>query len=154
MASTSSQHGHDLSTAAPKIQPAMAFGQHQKKRSVTACNANSSAMKNNFGDLRVRIKGAYLARRNARDEHRTWREVGDQYGISGGMAYRIAVDGYEPKDPHIRFTLCLPALIPAPACPRCGIVHVSRCTANRKPRHDWRKDSDWLARLVEWISSA
>lgn len=32
----------------------------------------------------------------------TWKAVGAEIGISGGMAYRVAVQGYEPHDPVIR----------------------------------------------------
>jgi len=31
-----------------------------------------------------------------------WRAVGTVFGISGGMAYRVAVQGYEPRDGEIR----------------------------------------------------
>jgi len=71
------------------------------------------------GDLGREVKKAYKRLGN-------WRAVGDELGISGGMAYRIAVDGYEPKDAHIRLKLGLPALVPAPVCPVCGVVHVAR----------------------------
>lgn len=74
-----------------------------------------------------------------------WRAVGKDYGITGGMAYRIA-HGYEPKDPRIRTTLHLPALVPAPVCPRCGVVHVSkRCTQKRSLPEPWESAVQWLA---------
>ncbi len=64
--------------------------------------------------------------------------MGAAFGISGGMAYRMVNEGYEPKDPHIRVKLGLPAMVPAPACPVCGEVHVSsRCpmqAAERRKR--------------------
>ncbi len=43
---------------------------------------------------------------------------------------------YEPRDPHIRAALNLPALAPAPVCPRCGMVHVAkRCMSQQeRPR--------------------
>lgn len=71
-------------------------------------------------------------------KHGGWRAVGDVHGITGGMAYKIAVYGQEPKDPHIRLVLGLPAMAPAPVCERCGVVHVRRrCPAARRARR-WR----------------
>jgi len=82
--------------------------------------------------LRNRIKLAYATRHN-------WRAVAAQYGVSSGMAYRIAVNDYEPREAHIRHKLGLPALAPAPVCAKCGEVHVTkRCTSSgdkpRRPR--------------------
>ena len=49
--------------------------------------------------------------------------------MTAGTARRIAVEGHEPVDHDIRVALGLPALIPAPACVKCGQVHVTkRCT--------------------------
>jgi hypothetical protein len=64
---------------------------------------------------------------------RSWNRVGNEYGITGAMAFRIAVKGYEPKDVVIRHRLGLPAMRPAPACPTCGDVHVynEACGARR-----------------------
>ena len=62
-----------------------------------------------------------------------WRAVGAAYGITAGMAWRIARQGYEPKDALIRVKLGLPARAMAPVCRRCGIVHVSkRCSRGRR----------------------
>lgn len=68
--------------------------------------------------------------RNLHKNGLNWRAVGAKMGITGGMAYRLANEpGYEPKSPHYRHVLGLPALIPAPACMKCGQVHVTkRCT--------------------------
>lgn len=49
-----------------------------------------------------------------------WRAVGRAFGISGGMAYRIGVEGYEPADREIRLTLGLPVTMEVPMCPVCG----------------------------------
>jgi len=38
----------------------------------------------------------------------TWREIGAVYGVTGAMAYRVATQGYEPKDPEIRRKLGFP----------------------------------------------
>jgi len=62
-----------------------------------------------------------------------WREIGAVYGISGGLALRIARDGYEPKGAAIRTRLALPVYVPAPACPDCGKAHTidGVCTAGK-----------------------
>jgi len=39
-----------------------------------------------------------------------------------------------PEDPVIRYALGLPAMRPAPVCPRCGRVHVRRSCPDA-PRH-------------------
>ena len=68
----------------------------------------------------------------------SWEKTGNDYNISGGMAYRIAMQGYEPKDNHIRAILGLPEMLPAPACAKCGKVHTTaRCTEGRQPRRRW-----------------
>jgi len=83
--------------------------------------------------LRVSLQRAYI--RHSNDGG--WRKVGDEYGITGAMAFRIANSDYEPKDPHILSTLGLPAYAPAPVCPKCGKVHVTkRCTV-KKPPERW-----------------
>jgi len=56
----------------------------------------------------------------------TWEKVGQKWGLNRGLAFMIAKKNYEPKDPHLRHKLGLPALIPAPACRECGEVHVRR----------------------------
>jgi hypothetical protein len=92
-----------------------------------------------------------LLAKKMRSEHKrldSWRETGKAFRISGGMAYRIAKEKYEPKNPHIRHVLGLPALIPAPACPVCGDVHVSkRCPKIRKPPKRW---SDCPVEHLRW----
>ncbi len=90
--------------------------------------------------LILKLVKAYLeARSDEVKERRGWRRVGDKFGISSAMAYRIAVRGYEPADARIRCKLGLPALIPAPACSHCGEVHVSkRCPKRRR----WRRIAD------------
>ena len=62
---------------------------------------------------------------------KTWRDIAEVFGISCGMAWRIGMAGYEPKDNKIREKLHLPLLIDTPACLKCGQVHVTkRCMAN------------------------
>jgi len=63
-----------------------------------------------------------------------WRLVAKEFGISKAMAWRIANTDYDPKDAHIRARLGLPAMRPAPVCPRCGRVHVRRSCPDA-PRH-------------------
>jgi len=70
---------------------------------------------------------------------KTWRDIAEVFGISCGMAWRIGMTGYEPKEDKIRAKLRLPLLVPAPACLKCGQVHVTKkCMANngngRRPR--------------------
>ena len=64
-----------------------------------------------------------------------WRIVGAKFGISGGMAYRIAMQEYEPKSLHIRLALGLPALAPAPVCVKCGQVHTTKRCTNQPKRY-------------------
>lgn len=84
-------------------------------------------------------------------ELRNWRRVGAELGISGGMAYRIAVDGYEPREAQIRVRLGLAAMAEAPVCERCGVVHVSkRCTGKRRRGRDlWELEADVLRMMLE-----
>ena len=71
---------------------------------------------------------------------KTWRATAKFFGISGGMAWRIGVTGYEPKETKIRTKLQLPSLVPAPVCLKCGQVHVTKkCTANNGNGHRPRR---------------
>lgn len=98
-----------------------------------------------LGSVRREIRKAYQKLRN-------WRAVGRRFGISEGMAWRIANEAeYEPKDAHIRTRLGLPALEMAPACPRCGVVHVTkRCTKRgRTVRRLWDMPVGALRKMLE-----
>jgi len=54
------------------------------------------------------------------------------------ILYRIVEHDYEPRHVQIRRALSLPALVLAPACGHCGMVHVSsRCTRRATRRRDW-----------------
>ena len=91
-----------------------------------------------IGDVRRRLEKAYK-------RLGTWRAVGREFGLSSGMAFRIARREYEPKDVHIRAQLGLAAMAPAPVCPKCGVVHVSRrCTA---------RPAMWMRRVWETPTS-
>jgi len=45
------------------------------------------------------------------DHLHSWRAVGLELEISGAMAWRVANQGYEPKDPEIRAKLGLPQIV-------------------------------------------
>lgn len=77
----------------------------------------------------------------------TWQAVGAKFGLTPALVYRVA-HGYEPKKPAIRAALGLPALAPAPVCPRHGVVHTRACRAARAPRRlfDWPTKA--LARAI------
>lgn len=82
----------------------------------------------------------------------SWADVGKDLGLPGGTAYRIATSDYEPKRPDIRFRLGLPTLIPAPACTKCGQLHVSkRCPDGKKSPSNWRDGEAWMQRLLKWL---
>lgn len=98
-----------------------------------------------LGRLRVGLSSAYERVHN-------WRVVAAEFHITSGMAWRIAVEGYEPRDAHIRYILGLPALVLVPVCRKCGEAHIpQRCTANRKPVVSWRDGEGWFERLQDWI---
>jgi len=72
----------------------------------------------------------------------SWRAVGERLGVSGGMAYRVAMRGYEPKAPNIRRSLSLPVLsdllppativMGSPVTCRCGRVFVGKWGTRRR----------------------
>jgi len=86
----------------------------------------------------------------------TWQRVGDKFGISRGLAYRIGVEGYNPKMPHLRATLGLPALAPAPVCPKHHVVHIRKtCPSDtpRKPREKtWPREPQWCRICRKWTA--
>ena len=61
--------------------------------SVTACNAIQGRLLEDY-----RIEGSWLA-------------VGRKYDVSSAMAWRVANEGYEPKDDEIRAKLGFPQII-------------------------------------------
>ncbi len=64
-------------------------------------------------------------------KHKSWRKVGEVFGVSGAVVFRIAKSDYEPQDKIIRAALGLPVMRLAPVCDKCGDIHVTkRCTAN------------------------
>jgi len=84
---------------------------------------------------------------------RSLRAIAKDYdGITYGDIQR-ALKGDFPKSPHKRLVLGLPALIPAPACAKCGNVHVTkRCPNGQKPPNNWRDGEAWWQRLMDWFN--
>jgi hypothetical protein len=84
---------------------------------VTSCKNNHERVDvENRTTLQVRLKG-----REIREKGYTWDRIAEILGIytangfiDPGMAYRIVIDGYEPKRPATRLRLGLP-----PICPTC-----------------------------------
>jgi hypothetical protein len=73
--------------------------------------------------------------------HKSWRKVAALVGVPAGTACSIA-KGRVPRKSSVRRALGLPALGLAPACSKCGGVHVTkRCMATNAPprqRTNWR----------------
>jgi len=71
----------------------------------------------NLGNLRRAIRKRYR-------QVRKWQVVADEFGITVGMAWRLANEpGYEPRGARIRLRLGLPAMVEVAACAVCGEVH-------------------------------
>jgi len=71
----------------------------------------------------------------------SWRAIGTKFGVSGGMAFRVATQGYEPRKASIRAALGLPVTVPVAVCPIHGVVHIPRrcpTAAPGKPRRQWK----------------
>jgi len=100
-------------------------------------------------ELRKRLKKAYKRLKNKGG----WRAVGREFGIPARTAWRISERDYVPKNAHLRTKLGLTTLAPAPVCPKCGKVHVTkRCTsvpASRTRRSLWDWPVDELRRALE-----
>ena len=66
---------------------------------------------------------------------KSWRLVAEHYpGAKPGTLSRFVNDAaYFPRRAPIRAALGLPVLAKVPICLACGIVHVKRCPATRKP---------------------
>ena len=72
-----------------------------------------------------KLKQLSLNIRNAYEAEKNWRRGAAWFDINPGLAYKIGVQGYDPKNPHLRIKLGLPALVPAPVCLDCGDVHIT-----------------------------
>lgn len=62
-----------------------------------------------------------------------WQSVADIYQVNPAVVWRLVnEENYEPKGYDERRRLGLDVFAPAPVCPKCGVVHVTkRCT--KKP---------------------
>lgn len=81
----------------------------------------------------------------------SWRKIAklDKYeGLEPGTLCAIA-KGREPVDIHIRTKLDLPAYLPTPVCPVCGIVHVKKCP-HSKTNHKPKKIQDMSIKELLW----
>ena len=112
---------------------------------VTPRNRARSAGMKDIGTLRREVKKAYKRLGN-------WRKVAAEFGLSSGMAFRIARRKYEPKDAKIRSRLGLPAFVMTPVCEKCGEVHLERrcaqeVTRGSAPKRRWR---DMTVEEVRW----
>ena len=99
-----------------------------------------------IGFVRREIKKAYKRLRN-------WRKVAAEFGLSSGMAFRIARRKYEPKDAKIRVLLGLPAFVMTPVCAKCGEVHLEkRCGSGGRTRGSARTvPTRWRDMTVEEV---
>ena len=75
----------------------------------------------------------------------SWENIGREYGVSGGLIFRIAMRNYEPRTPKIRARLGMMPLPLAlvPACPDCGEGHPAKSCPNKakaNPRPRWVRD--------------
>jgi hypothetical protein len=74
------------------------------------------------------------------NEDMTWREIGDNIGLSSATVNDMAIKGREPRDAQQRARMGLPALEEVPVCEFCGVVHTRPCNKRRKRHHDSYKD--------------
>lgn len=87
-------------------------------------------------EYKKRLNRAYMRLK----DHGGWRAVADEFGLPSRTAWRLAMTDYVLKNAKKRAEQGLSALVPAPACAKCGQVHVTRrCTAgsnghSRAPR--------------------
>jgi len=95
-----------------------------------------------IGTLRREIRKAYKIEQN-------WRRVAAEFGISAGMAWRIAREGYEPRDVDIRLRLRLPAYVQVAVCAKCGEAHGERRRC-RRARREPAKITAWTPQRLRW----
>jgi len=113
---------------------------------VTLCNKPMSYEFNDIYTIRRNLKKAYRRLK----KHGGWRAVGKAFGISGGMAFRIAEQDYEPRDPSIRARLRLPSLVEVPACPVCGQVHIKKGCPQSNANRQTKSIADWSIDRLKW----
>ena len=63
------------------------------------------------GSAFTACKGAQARVKALYDELHSWTEVGKELKVSPAMAWRVANQGYEPRDPEIRKRLGFPEII-------------------------------------------
>ena len=94
---------------------------------VTTCNGTQERLRSLYSELR------------------SWQAVADKFGVSKAMAYRVAVEGYEPKDPALRTLLELPPIVTVYgrlcAC-GCGEIFAPKSSRHAyvDRKHRWRAD--------------
>lgn len=76
--------------------------------------------------------------------------MGREFDIDGAMAFRIARQDYEPKDPKIRVKLGLPAIVQVAACPVCGEVHVKKSCPRSAVSRQPKRIAEWSTRRLLW----
>ena len=89
-----------------------------------------------------------------RKEYGSWGAVGKRLKLPGGSLSAIANGTFEPtgeRNPKLIHELGWPTLKPAPACPKCGEVHVTKRCTKRKTRHRdlYAMDEEDLRRAIE-----
>jgi hypothetical protein len=97
----------------------------------------------------VQLTIAQLRKKLLGDHKRlgNWRAVAVEWQIPPGTLCRIAETDYEPKDPHKRVLLRLPALESAPVCIRCGVVHLRKTCPRLRVYHGL---FDMPIRVLKW----
>jgi hypothetical protein len=76
----------------------------------------------------------------------TWRKVGEKYGSSSGLVFRMA-NGYEPKRVDIRLRFGLSVYASVPVCSVHGVVHIGACPKERRY-------SDWFSMPIKQVMQA
>jgi len=89
-----------------------------------------------------------------RDRLGSWDAVANKLELPKGTLNAIANGEFDPtgeRNPRLITALGWPTLKPAPACTKCGEVHVAkRCTKKRVNHHDlYAMDEDDLRRALE-----
>ncbi len=77
----------------------------------------------------------------------TWKAVGAKYKVSSGMAYRVAVYGYEPHKASIRAALDLPVTVSVTVCPHCGQPPLV------KHHHCHKAAPAWVGQAANWLAA-
>jgi hypothetical protein len=65
----------------------------------------------------------------------SWENIGEFYGISG-TTLRAYANGRKLINKKHRKVFGMPDQVIMPVCPTCGIVHVKKCPAKKKAKHE------------------